>query len=77
MLDQNGRLTDIGSWYMGGVATNNVPKESGAARTVPAIVRYLVATLFPKSTTAAPVPYTSGNAWSMHVVAALMLAFLA
>jgi hypothetical protein len=29
MLDQNGKLTDIGSWYMGGVATNNVPKGSG------------------------------------------------
>jgi hypothetical protein len=41
MLDQNGRLTDIGSWYMGGVATNNIPKKSGASRTVPTILRYL------------------------------------
>ncbi|KAF9695021.1 hypothetical protein EKO04_006727 [Ascochyta lentis] len=29
MLDQKGKLTDIGSWYMGGVATNNVPKGAG------------------------------------------------
>lgn len=29
MLDQTGKLTDIGSWYMGGVATNNVPKGAG------------------------------------------------
>jgi len=25
MLDQKGHLTDIGSWYLGGAATNNVP----------------------------------------------------
>ncbi|KAI4151012.1 MAG: hypothetical protein LQ340_003747 [Diploschistes diacapsis] len=25
MLDQNGHLTDIGSWYLGGSATGNVP----------------------------------------------------
>lgn len=31
MLDQKGRLTDIGSWYLGGAATNNVPKSSAAA----------------------------------------------
>jgi hypothetical protein len=31
MLTQKGELTDIGSWYMGGVATNNVPQESSAA----------------------------------------------
>jgi hypothetical protein len=30
MLTQDGELTDIGSWYMGGVATNNVPKGSAA-----------------------------------------------
>ncbi|KAF2808035.1 uncharacterized protein BDZ99DRAFT_420804 [Mytilinidion resinicola] len=29
MLTQDGKLTDIGSWYLGGVATNNKPK--GAA----------------------------------------------
>lgn len=29
MLDQKGRLTDIGSWYMGGVETNNIPKGAG------------------------------------------------
>jgi hypothetical protein len=32
MLTQNGELTDIGSWYMGGVATNNVPKTSNSTR---------------------------------------------
>ncbi|KAK4991876.1 hypothetical protein LTR50_001495 [Elasticomyces elasticus] len=31
MLDQNGRLTDIGSWYLGGSATGNVPKGGAAA----------------------------------------------
>jgi hypothetical protein len=30
MLTQKGQLTDIGSWYMGGAATNNIP--SGAVR---------------------------------------------
>lgn len=25
MLDQNGKLTDMGSWYLGGPATGNVP----------------------------------------------------
>jgi len=30
MLDQKGRLTDIGSWYLGGAATNNVPSASAA-----------------------------------------------
>lgn len=28
MLDQDGQLTDIGSWYLGGSATGNIP--SGA-----------------------------------------------
>jgi hypothetical protein len=32
MLDQKGRLTDIGSWYLGGAATNNVPSSSDAGR---------------------------------------------
>ncbi|KAI9649742.1 hypothetical protein NHQ30_002323 [Ciborinia camelliae] len=31
MLDQDGRLTDIGSWYLGKSATGNVPKASVAA----------------------------------------------
>jgi hypothetical protein len=26
MLDQDGELTDIGSWYLGGAATDNVPE---------------------------------------------------
>ena len=32
MLDQKGRLTDIGSWYLGGAATNNIPSASDAGR---------------------------------------------
>jgi hypothetical protein len=31
MLDENGKLTDIGSWYLGGAATGNVPEATGAA----------------------------------------------
>jgi len=33
MLTQKGQLTDIGSWYLGGAATNNIPKGSAAVRT--------------------------------------------
>lgn len=29
MLTQDGKLTDIGSWYMGGFSTNNIPKGLG------------------------------------------------
>jgi len=32
MLDGKGQLTDIGSWYLGGAATNNIPTTSAAAR---------------------------------------------
>jgi hypothetical protein len=31
MLTQNGQLTDIGSWYLGGAATNNIPSLTGTA----------------------------------------------
>lgn len=31
MLTQEGKLTDIGSWYLGGKGTGNVPKSSGSA----------------------------------------------
>jgi len=34
MLDENGKLTDIGSWYLGGAATGNVPEATGAASRV-------------------------------------------
>jgi len=34
MLTQNGQLTDIGSWYLGGAATNNIPGSSFATRQV-------------------------------------------
>ena len=32
MLDQNGKLTDIGSWYLGGQETGNTPE--GAANII-------------------------------------------
>ena len=31
MLTQDGKLTDIGSWYLGGSATGNVPQSSSAS----------------------------------------------
>ena len=31
MLDQKGQLTDVGSWYLGGVATNNIPSAAPRA----------------------------------------------
>ena len=34
MLDGKGQLTDIGSWYLGGAATNNIPTESSAVKHV-------------------------------------------
>ncbi|CAD6593227.1 MAG: hypothetical protein ASARMPRED_007170 [Alectoria sarmentosa] len=33
MLTQNGKLTDIGSWYLGGGATGNVPKGAAHRKT--------------------------------------------
>jgi hypothetical protein len=36
MLTQNGLLTDIGSWYLGGAATNNIPSATGGAGNVKA-----------------------------------------
>lgn len=27
MLTNDGKLTDIGSWYLGGAATNNIPND--------------------------------------------------
>jgi hypothetical protein len=32
MLDGYGRLTDIGSWYLGGAATGVVPTASSAVK---------------------------------------------
>lgn len=31
MLTSDGLLTDIGSWYLGGAATNNIPSSKSAA----------------------------------------------
>ncbi|KAF2028712.1 hypothetical protein EK21DRAFT_101605 [Setomelanomma holmii] len=43
MLDQNGALTDIGSWFLGGSATNFVPKKSSGSltRQLPRIFKYI------------------------------------
>ncbi|CZR69444.1 uncharacterized protein PAC_19344 [Phialocephala subalpina] len=38
MLTQNGLLTDIGSWYLGGAATNNIPSSESAAAATRAAV---------------------------------------
>lgn len=32
MLTQDGKLTDIGSWYLGGAVTGNVPKGGALSR---------------------------------------------
>jgi len=43
MLTQKGLLTDIGSWYLGGAATNNIPESTGfGTRLVPGIGAILV-----------------------------------
>lgn len=36
LLTSNGKLTDIGSWYLGGAATNNIPSSQSAAARVAA-----------------------------------------
>jgi hypothetical protein len=43
MLTQNGLLTDIGSWYLGGAATNNIPSSQGGAASVKANAWFAVA----------------------------------
>jgi hypothetical protein len=45
MLTQNGQLTDIGSWYLGGAATNNVPKGGAASRHTTEAAWVLTATI--------------------------------
>ncbi|KAL6707854.1 hypothetical protein ACN47E_003754 [Coniothyrium glycines] len=47
MLTEKGELTDIGSWYMGGVATNNVPQASIAEPLLPPAVRCILLGLLP------------------------------
>jgi Glycosyl hydrolase catalytic core len=32
MLTQDGKLTDIGSWYLGRVATGNIPKSGSTGK---------------------------------------------
>ena len=34
MLTQDGKLTDIGSWYLGGGSTDNVPKGAADRKTM-------------------------------------------
>lgn len=45
MLTSDGKLTDIGSWYLGGAATNNIPSATGSfgVRVVPDIGAMVVA----------------------------------
>lgn len=43
MLTQKGQLTDIGSWYLGGAATNNIPSSSFGVKVVPGIGAMIVA----------------------------------
>ena len=40
MLTAQGKLTDIGSWYLGGVSTGNIPSAAGhmSVVTFPALV---------------------------------------
>lgn len=49
MLTQKGELTDIGSWYLGGAATNNVPdpdaKDNAAFRTTFAASSILISAI--------------------------------
>lgn len=42
MLTGKGLLTDIGSWYLGGAATNNVPSQSAAGKNDAAAVMWPV-----------------------------------
>lgn len=50
MLTQDGKLTDIGSWYLGGSATGNKPKGAGVRNGVlagwSAVVAAVVAICF-------------------------------
>lgn len=42
MLNQKGKLTDIGSWYLGGVKTGNKPKGAASQKVVFAGAGFLV-----------------------------------
>ena len=42
MLTQKGLLTDIGSWYLGGAATNNIPEASFGLKVVPSLGAMIV-----------------------------------
>ena len=44
-LTQDGKLTDIGSWYLGGTATGKVPKGAARRNTVFAGANLIVALL--------------------------------
>lgn len=44
MLTEQGKLTDIGSWYLGGAATNNIPHK-GAASQVAKLASWSLAVL--------------------------------
>ncbi len=46
MLTQNGQLTDIGSWYLGGAATNNIPSEAGQLQRFSVLALLIVGACF-------------------------------
>jgi hypothetical protein len=46
MLTQNGKLTDIGSWYLGGSATGQTPSGASSRFTVPTALSLLVLASF-------------------------------
>jgi hypothetical protein len=45
MLTEKGELTDIGSWYLGGAATNNIPKGGAGFHQPARVVLVLVVSL--------------------------------
>jgi hypothetical protein len=50
MLSNTGKLTDIGSWYLGGSATGVSPTDSAAGRSESAVVLTIVSVLFGAAT---------------------------
>jgi hypothetical protein len=42
MLTEEGKLTDIGSWYLGGAATNNIPHKAAASQVAMSALWFLV-----------------------------------
>jgi len=43
MLTKKGALTDIGSWYLGGAATNNIPSSANKQFTISLFMLFMTA----------------------------------